>query len=217
MIIKWLTRLLFIIGILTICYSSFKIWHGEKQVSIALSEAIEIVSTERKAFQDEIIDTQADNSVNEYYEMDVEPLIEQEIDFNLNEILGVLRIPKLQKSLPVLFGTDKEQLKRGVGHYVGSKLPGEAGQIVLSGHRDTVFRSLGSLLIGDQVNIETIDGTFSYNIVHTYIVEADDRTVIDFSIDEEILLLTTCYPFSFVGDAPQRYIIEAKPISEQKE
>ncbi|WP_314733375.1 class D sortase [Anaerobacillus sp. CMMVII] len=129
----------------------------------------------------------------------------------LNDIIGIISIPKLEKDLPIIVGTDDEQLNKGVGHYIGTKYPGENGQILLSGHRDTVFRGLGNLLHGDEIKLDVEYGSFSYEIVNTYIVDADDTTVINFDLDEEVLVLSTCYPFQYVGDAPQRYIIEAKP------
>ncbi|WP_234969294.1 class D sortase [Bacillus massilinigeriensis] len=125
-------------------------------------------------------------------------------------VLGVLRLPSIDAELPVVEGTSEEDLKKGVGHYNGSSMPGEKGQMVLSGHRDTVFKKLGGLEPGDEVMMETPDGTYTYVIDRTYIVEADDRTVIKDDAAEETMTLTTCYPFSFIGDAPQRFIVDAK-------
>ncbi|MFA9558906.1 class D sortase [Evansella sp. AB-rgal1] len=129
------------------------------------------------------------------------------------DVIGLLRAPKLNEEWPVVEGTSDEDLKAGVGHFIGTGFPGEARQILLSGHRDTVFRNLGDLEIGDIVEVQLSYGTFQYEIEETFIVDADDRTVIDYSIDEEVLTISTCYPFRFVGDAPERYIINAKPLN----
>lgn len=85
---------------------------------------------------------------------------------------------------------------------------------VLAGHRDTVFRDLGQLKIGDELVVKTSMGEFTYQIEKTWIVNANDRTVIH-SVKEPILLLSTCYPFNYIGPAPQRYLIQAKLVSKK--
>lgn len=131
----------------------------------------------------------------------------------IGEAVGILQIPRLNADLPIVEGTDPDDLEKGVGHYKGSFYPGENGQIVLSGHRDTVFRKTGELEIGDSLEIELPYGNFEYEITQTKIVEADDLSIITLQNEKEELLLTTCYPFSYVGNAPQRYIIYAKKVS----
>ncbi len=129
---------------------------------------------------------------------------------------GILHIPRLDAELPIVEGTDEDELEKGVGHYRGTAYPGQNDQIVLSGHRDTVFRSMGELELGDHLTVKVPYGNFTYEIVDTKIVDADDRTVISPTAPEEVLTLTTCYPFSFVGSAPDRYIITALPVEEEK-
>lgn len=124
------------------------------------------------------------------------------------ESIGTLSIPKLDQTLPIIHGTDEDQLEHGVGHYRKSVLPGEADNAVLSGHRDTVFRQLGSLEIGDHLITKTTAGTFTFQINRIAIVDADDRSIIVPS-DQSLLTVTTCYPFDYIGDAPQRYILVA--------
>lgn len=127
------------------------------------------------------------------------------------DLTGILNIGKIGAELPIYEGVDEDELDIGVGHYPGTSYPLEEDQIVLSGHRDTVFRKMGELEIGDIMTLELPYGDFDYEIVETFIVDADDRTVI-VPHDEEILTVTTCYPFSFVGSAPERYIINAVPV-----
>lgn len=140
---------------------------------------------------------------------DVERVMEQDF-LEQGETIGLLRFPTLDSELPIVQGTDSDDLEKGVGHYKGSFYPGDNGQIVLSGHRDTVFKELGKLKIGDEIKIQMPYGDYSYEISHTKIVDADDTSIITLQNKEEELILTTCYPFSFVGDAPERYIIYAK-------
>jgi sortase A len=127
-----------------------------------------------------------------------------------NDIIGMILIPKMNLELPIIEGTEEEQLKKGVGHFLSTVYPGDGDQILFSGHRDTVFTGLGELEKGDQIIVKMPYGEYSYSLQETEIVEADDTTVIRSTAPEEILTLSTCYPFNFVGNAPQRYIVYAK-------
>lgn len=131
------------------------------------------------------------------------------------ESVGLLHIPKLKADLPIVEGTDEDDLEKGVGHYKGTAYPLQKDQIVLSGHRDTVFRRMGELDIGDILTLKLPYGDFSYKITETKIVDADDRTIIVPTAPEEVLTVTTCYPFSYIGSAPDRYIITAKPMDQK--
>ncbi|KAF0820630.1 MULTISPECIES: class D sortase [unclassified Cytobacillus] len=139
---------------------------------------------------------------------------EQRIDvsFKQGEAIGILKIPRLEAELPIIEGTDEDELEKGVGHYSTTAFPGQPDQILLSGHRDTVFRSLGELKIGDIFKISMPYGEFTYEITDSRIVDADDTTVIRSTAPHEILTVSTCYPFSYVGNAPSRYILNAKRI-----
>lgn len=128
----------------------------------------------------------------------------------MGEAVGILDIPKIKAELAIIEGTDPDDLEKGVGHYNGSYFPGDKGQIVLSGHRDTVFRRLGELKIGDSLNMQMPYGDYTYEIVDTKIVKSDDTSIITLQNQNEELILTTCYPFRYVGNAPKRYIIYAK-------
>lgn len=124
------------------------------------------------------------------------------------ENIGSLTIPALGQKLPIIEGTGAEELKRGVGHFIQSVLPGVEDNCVLSGHRDTVFSELGALKIGDQLIVQTSAGTYTYEIKGIRIVHKDDKTVI-VPTDHAVLTVTTCYPFQYIGSAPDRYILIA--------
>ena len=128
--------------------------------------------------------------------------------------IGSLTIPALERKLPILQGTGVNELKNGVGHFTQSVLPGEEDNCVLSGHRDTVFTEIGDLKIGDQLIVQTSAGTFTYEVDGTRIVDADDKTVI-VPTDHAVLTMTTCYPFNFLGNAPERYIISAALVNSK--
>lgn len=114
----------------------------------------------------------------------------------------------------MLEGTESPELKKGAGHYKGSAAIGATGNSVLAGHRDTVFRNLGELVAGDLIELESTDGTFTYEVTGSTIVDGDERGAIKPS-DKAILTLITCYPFSYVGSAPDRYLLSAKLVKQE--
>ncbi|MGW8429133.1 class D sortase [Peribacillus simplex] len=124
------------------------------------------------------------------------------------EEIGELYIPKLKAKLPIFHGTNEDELEKGVGHFAGSVLPGENDNSVLSGHRDTVFRKLGQVGEGDLLIVRTSAGEFTYKVKKVRIVDEDDRTVI-VPKPRATLTVSTCYPFDYIGAAPERYILVA--------
>lgn len=145
-----------------------------------------------------------------------EPIKREEFKPDFGEATGMLVIDKIDADLPIVEGTHEDDLKKGVGHYEGTSYPLDDDQILLSGHRDTVFKRMGELEIGDIMTIRMPYGDFEYEIVETKIVDADDRSII-VPHDEETLTVSTCYPFGYIGDAPDRYIIDAKPVFKYEE
>jgi len=131
-------------------------------------------------------------------------------DANVQADLGtpaaVLRIPSIELEVPVFNGTDKMSLNRGVGHVAGSELPGTPGNVAIAGHRDSHFRRLKDVLVGDLMEVETLAGTDQYRISEILIVDPLDTGVLE-PTDADVLTLITCYPFYYVGYAPDRYIV----------
>ncbi|MGV3466624.1 MAG: class D sortase [Heyndrickxia sp.] len=136
----------------------------------------------------------------------------KEKNYKSGSVMGLLEIPALKKKIPIIEGTEPSQLEKGVGHYTDTALPGGQGQVFLAGHRDTVFRGLGNLKKGQKIIIKMSHGTFEYKMVKSKIVKSDDRSIIEFNAKKDSLVLATCYPFLFVGNAPDRYIIYAEPV-----
>jgi sortase A len=126
------------------------------------------------------------------------------------DVIGILSIPTLNAELPIIEGTNPVELEKGVGHYSSSSLPDQKDQILLSGHRDTVFRNLGDVRKNEELILKLPYGNYTYKIFDFKIVDANDLTVIKSTYPDEILVLTTCYPFSYVGNAPERYVIYAQ-------
>jgi sortase A len=139
------------------------------------------------------------------------------------QTLAVLRVPKIGLEVPVLEGTDESVLNRGVGHISYTPQFGVAGNIGVAGHRDGFFRGLKDVSEGDVIEVETLSARQSYTIRRISIVSPDRVDVLAPSA-EPTLTLVTCYPFYFVGDAPQRYIVRASldgadgaPTAERRE
>ncbi|TYS18129.1 class D sortase [Rossellomorea vietnamensis] len=144
-----------------------------------------------------------------------QPKEEEELSsysFEKGDVVGILNIPALNRELPIIEGTDEEELEKGVGHYSSTKLPNQQDRIFLAGHRDTVFKKMGELKEGDQLKIEMSNGTYTYEIYEMFIVKEDDMSVVQSTTPDEILTLSTCYPFEYLSSTEERYIINAKRI-----
>jgi sortase A len=126
-------------------------------------------------------------------------------------LIGRIEIPRLLLSAVVVEGVDKTTFRRAVGHIPGTALPGQAGNVGLAGHRDTFFRSLKDLKIKDEVQFSTLEGNFKYEVESLKVVEPDNVAVLAPS-GHNVLTLVTCYPFNFVGPAPQRWIVRARQV-----
>jgi LPXTG-site transpeptidase (sortase) family protein len=122
--------------------------------------------------------------------------------------LAVLKVPKIGLVVPVLEGTDDFSLNRGVGHIEGTPRPGETGNVGIAGHRDGFFRGLKDVMVGDRLEVVTRKGSEGFKVDRITIVAPEEVSVLDATVDPSVTLVT-CYPFYFVGDAPQRYIVWA--------
>ena len=136
---------------------------------------------------------------------------ERSLRRKLRGIVGRLLIPALQLNVMVLEGTDPWTLNRAVGHIEGTALPGRAGNVGISAHRDGYFRNLGRIGPGDEISIVTTENIYRYAVQSTHIVSPEDVQVLSAS-DQPVLTLVTCFPFYFVGDAPQRFIVKAQLV-----
>ena len=126
-------------------------------------------------------------------------------------LIGRIDIPRLGLSAIVMEGVGSKTLRRAAGHIPGTALPGEPGNIGISGHRDTFFRPLRNIRQGDTITLTTPLGEFRYRVLSTKIVSPSNVAVLDPS-GTEILTLVTCYPFYYVGSAPNRFIVRAERI-----
>ncbi|HSB16567.1 MAG TPA: class D sortase [Bryobacteraceae bacterium] len=130
--------------------------------------------------------------------------------------LGRIEIPRVGVSAVIFDGVEDRTLRRGVGHVPGTAYPGETGErIALAAHRDTFFRNLRLLRTGDMVRLVTHDITETYRVETTKVV-APWRTDWIQPAREDVLTLVTCFPFSYVGNAPERFVVQARRIARNE-
>jgi sortase A len=207
--ISMAVKLIFILSLCVMLYSAFQILKAPAEAREALKtwekkreEAPPpIITDEETPLPEGMISTPAEPaSANPAYAG--------------GEVIGEIYFPKLDKRVAILEGTGRAELKKGAGHDEGSAAIGASGNSVLAGHRDTVFRGLGKLEKQDLIELETADGKFIYEVTGSTIVDGEARGAIKPG-DEPVLTLITCYPFSYVGSAPDRYLLSARLIASE--
>jgi sortase A len=133
------------------------------------------------------------------------------------DLLGKLEIARLNISAMVREGVDDDTLRRAVGHVPSTALPGETGNFSIAAHRDTLFRALKDIKKDDRITFQSENHTFVYQVVSTQIVKPTDVSVLNAEADQKLLTMITCYPFYFVGSAPERFIVKARMLEEKPE
>ncbi len=123
--------------------------------------------------------------------------------------------PSVNLSATVLEGSDDGTLARAAGHIEDTAFPGEAGNVGIAGHRDTTFRPVRNLHVGDPLVVTTSNRVYRYRISKTAIVQPEDVYVLD-PADHPTLTLVTCYPFEYVGHAPHRFIVSADLMGQEE-
>jgi sortase A len=124
-------------------------------------------------------------------------------------LIGRIEIPRLGVSTIIRAGSDARTLRLAVGHIPGTAYPGEQGNIGLAGHRDTFFRRLRDIKVDDEIRIVTPEDTYTFRVERTTVVKPRDTWVLDDTPSATVLTLVTCYPFTYVGSAPNRFIVRA--------
>jgi sortase A len=122
--------------------------------------------------------------------------------------LAVLSIPKIHLEVPVFEGTDEVTLDRGAGRIAGTAHPGQPGNLGIAGHRDGFFRGLKDVTQGDEIKLALPEGEATYVVDQITVVTPQDVSVLQPRPISSITLVT-CFPFYFVGSAPERYIVSA--------
>ena len=128
-------------------------------------------------------------------------------------LIGSLDIPRIRLSAAIAEGDDAGTLKVAIGHLPDTPMPWHDGNSALAGHRDTFFRPLQHVRVGDALRVSTVRGDFHYRVRETMVVGPNDVWVLE-PTDRPTLTLITCYPFSYVGKAPQRFVVKADRTAE---
>lgn len=129
---------------------------------------------------------------------------------DLGQVMGRIDIPDVGVQAVLLEGAEDEQLRLAVGHLPGTALPGQPGNAVFAGHRDTHFRGLRDIRIDQPILVTTADGTYEYRVASVAVVEPDDESAFESCEDQSSLTLITCFPFTYIGIAPQRFVVRAR-------
>jgi len=129
------------------------------------------------------------------------------------EAVAKLSIPRLDTEFYVVEGDGESELRRGPGHLIGTAMPGDKGNCVIAGHRDTHFRVLKDIQRGDVIRLETRSGQYLYRVQTTAVVSPENDSALKPTPDAQLHLIT-CYPFYYVGPAPKRFVVEAELANE---
>ena|ERR1700730_1219525 len=129
------------------------------------------------------------------------------------DLLGRISIPRIGLSAIVAEGDDDATLRHAVGHIPGTATPWSTGNVALAGHRDTFFRGLRRVRLDDIIVLQTLRGTYRYRVEHISIVGPEQIDLLQPS--ESDLTLVTCFPFHYVGPAPQRYVVQGSRVENR--
>ncbi len=129
--------------------------------------------------------------------------------------LALLKVDRLDLTVPVFLGTDALTLNRGAGVVEGTSLPGENGNVVISAHRDTFFRPLKDIEVSDHIELHTPNGLHRFRVQDIFTTDPLDVSVLD-PTQKSMLTLITCFPFYYVGLAPNRYIVRATSVDSTR-
>lgn len=198
-ILKWMQRALAATAILLFTWCAFVLvdmWAFQKRES----DHLDFLLASQPVATEDIIPVPASASASNW------PPVAA------NGLIGRMEISRLGLSVMVVEGTSSAALRRAVGHISGTTLPGEPGNMGISGHRDTFFRPLRHVREGDIITLTTLQGEYRYRVVSIRIVSPSDIEVLDAG-PGEVLTLVTCHPFYFVGSAPDRFIVRAARLS----
>jgi len=200
------------VGVLLACFFAVQLAQGEVQrrsdiAAFSQQQALVIPSTDKETITPNTLpevappDTAlwAPGRIADY---------QSSLSTDLPSLLGILAIPAVGLEVPI-YPTDSELLMdRGSGVIRGMSYPHEGGNIGIAGHRDGYFRVLKDVRPGDKMLLQTLEGPKQFTVDTTQVVEASDTTLLR-DTQQQTVTLVTCYPFYFVGHAPQRFIVTA--------
>lgn len=191
MVKRSLSRLLILVGLLAVTWVGFEYvstaWY-EQETRAALENVGEVPSAEPESVPETL---------------------------PVGEPIGTLEIVRVGLSGVVVEGDSDAVLDRAIGHLPDTPLPWKEGNSALAAHRDTIFRPLKDVRLGDVLRLKTPHGDFDYRVNETLIVKPEDVWVLD-PTPGSTLTLISCWPFEYIGHAPERFIVRAERIPTVK-
>jgi sortase A len=213
--VRWIERLLLAGGIACLLFAGAAALHGrigQAYASWSFDRAVEGRPASAADFiADELFSKVDENTRKEWSAQRIRAFEDAETAAGGKPLLGRLEIPSLDLAVMVLDGTDEVTLNRAVGRIEGTARPGEVGNLGIAGHRDGWFRALKRVTPGDEILLRTLDGRYRYRVEEIEIVAPSETQVLAPTEDAR-LTLVTCYPFYWLGNAPQRYIVKAQLV-----
>lgn len=122
-------------------------------------------------------------------------------------IIGKIIVVKTGEQIPILMGATEENLRGGATLYDNGIYPGDNGTAVILGHRETTFGFLENIKVGDEVEVQSLNNTYKFKVKKTYVTKPDNESILA-QEKRPSLTLVTCYPFRYVGPAPDRFIVK---------
>lgn len=191
--LRWLERLLFLVAFVALG------WYGLVRLDAAREQAA--LSNELEHARKAAMETAAARAAPARAPV-------RTVAIPAQSMIGRIEVPRLNLSAVAREGVDVKTLRTSVGHVPGTALPGAEGNAAFAAHRDTFFRPLEGIRTGDDVVVTTPTGVHRYAVTSTRIVDPTEVSVLDATGGRQ-LTLVTCYPFTFVGNAPKRFIVQA--------
>jgi sortase A len=209
LLLRWGQYFFFAVGVLAMSYCATVLldkWLFQAYQTWRFERALKDAQTSARTIQQP-----ASSPLPAQAEADRARAVSFGIDGLAGSPLGRIEISSIGLAAMIMEGIDGRTLRHAVGHVPGTPLPGQQGNVVITGHRDTFFRGLRNIHKDDEITLTTLHGSYRYRVDSTQVVEPKDTEVLDNSVDNT-LTLVTCYPFYFVGPAPKRFIVRAHRI-----
>ena len=198
--LRFVERLLFVTGIVALgWYATVQMYASREQAALSRELAAQLVG--RDAGRDFRLATPGDAEAS--------PYTTGMRKASVGAAVAKIEVPRIRLSTIAREGLDARTLRVAAGHVPGTALPGEIGNSAFAAHRDTFFRPLKNVREGDDVVVTTPTGAHRYVVTGIDIVQPEDVEVLA-ATSEPTLTLVTCYPFNYIGSAPQRFIVRAR-------
>ena len=202
----WIQRALFAVAIVTLGYCAYVFvdsWLFQKRENARLDESI---AQRSEVSGQTSVESSSDQPA-------VRPFATTSPEATEGKLVGRISVKRLGVSVAVVEGAGEDDLRHAAGHITGTALPGDIGNVGIAAHRDTFFRPLRNIREDDLITLTTEQRDYRYRVVSTRVVKPSDVTVLKSDGHEE-LTLVTCYPFYYVGSAPNRFIVRAERIPD---